>query len=128
MTNKELAPFSEKRRAKRTTVPIGTTALFLSNAGSLDKIYVLDISVIGMLLCDYRSTKKYSVNSSIYNIYIDIPPSESNAASETRLLIDNGKIVRTFFDKASETFCYGIELTYESSYVKKKIECLVNNA
>ena len=128
MTNKELAPFSEKRRAKRTPVPIGTTALFLSNVGSLDKIYVLDISVIGMLLCDYRSTKKYSVNSSIYNIYIDIPPSESNAASETRLLIDNGKIVRSFFDQASETFCYGIELTYESSYVKEKIECLVNNA
>ena len=128
MTNKDLAPFSEKRRAKRTHVPIGTTALFLTNAGSLDKIYVLDISVIGMLLCDYRSAQKYSVNSSIYNIYIDIPPSESNAGSETRLLIDNGKIVRSFYDKASETFCYGIELTYESSYVKEKIEGLVENA
>jgi hypothetical protein len=128
MANKDLAPFSEKRRAKRAPVPIGTTALFLSGVGSLEKIYVLDISVIGMLLCDYRSVQKYSLNSSIYNIYIDIPPSESNAASETRLLIDNGKIVRSFFDKASETFCYGIELTYESSYVKETIEGLVNNA
>ena len=127
MASKDNVPYSEKRRAKRIFVPLGSTALFLNSFGSLEKIYVRDISVIGMLLCDYYSSaKKYSLDSTIYNIYVDIPPSESNAGSETRFLVDRGKIVRSSIDQGSETLCYGIELLYESSYVKDKIEWLVN--
>ena len=127
MANKDTVPSSEKRRAKRVPVPFGTTALFLSSGGSLDTTCVRDISVLGMLLCAYSSVEKHPINSSIYNIFIDIPPSELSPGNRICFVIDRGKVVRSFFDQTSGTFSYGIELTYESSYVKKKIEILVNN-
>jgi len=124
----KMAYKTEKRRAKRIIVPTGSTALFLNGAGSMEKSNVQDISAIGMLLCEYSgSAKKHPADSLIYNIYVDIPSSESNSGSRINLLVDGGKVVRSFFDQASETVCYGIEFNYESSYVKEKIERLVNN-
>jgi hypothetical protein len=126
MVNNDTATLSEMRRAKRVIVPLGTTALFLTNYGSLDTTVVQDISVIGLLLSVYNSENKYPINTYIYNIYVDIPPSELSAGNRICFLVDRGKVVRSFFDQVSETFCYGIELIYESSYVKGQIECLVN--
>lgn len=127
MANKETVLFSENRRAKRIPAPVGTTAILRNTGSSLDMLYVRDISVIGMLVCDYNSTEIYPINSSIDNIFIDIPPSELSSNKRICLLIDKGRIVRSFFDHASSALCHGIELTYENSYVKGKIESLVNN-
>ena len=125
MANKDTTLFTEKRRAKRIIAPSGTTALFLSSTGSLDTVCVGDISVNGMLLCGYNSEEKYPANSLIYNIYVDIPPCKSSAGKRTCILIDRGKVVRSLYDQASKTFCYGIELMYKSSYTKNIIEGLV---
>ena len=124
MANKDTRQISEKRRFKRIPAPIGTTVLLRNSGVGLDKIYVQDISLIGMLVCDHNSEERYPINSSINNIFVDIPPCELSDNKRIYLLIDNGKIVRSFFDQASKAFCYGIELTYNNSYVKGKIESL----
>ena len=128
MATKETKQISEKRRFKRIPAPVGTTALFKNIDGSLEKLHVRDISVIGMLVCGYNSAKRYPINSTINDILIDIPPDELNAGSRISLLIDNCKIVRSFFEQDSKILCHGIELTYKSSYLKEKIESLVNKA
>ena len=127
MDSKDSVPLTEKRRFKRIPAPVGTTALLRNSGTGRDKIYVQDISMIGMLVCDHNSEELYSINSSINNILVDIPPCKISDNKRILLLIDNGKIVRSFFDQASKAFCYGIELTYESSYVKGKIENIVKN-
>ena len=120
---------TEKRRTKRINVPIGSTALFLNSAGSMDTSNVQDISAIGILLCDYDSlSEKHPIDSSIHNVFVDIPSSELNSGCKINFLIDEGKVVRSFYDQASKSFCYGIEFNHENSYVKDKIECLVNDA
>ena len=128
MANEDTRQISEKRRAKRILAPVGSSALFLSSGGSMERVKVRDISVIGLLLCDNRTTGKYPLNTSIYNIFVKIPRSELSAGSEICFLVDKGKIVRSFFDQSTGTVCYGIELGYDSSYVKDQIENLVKNA
>ena len=128
MANEDSRQIAENRRAKRILAPGGTSALFMSSGGSIERARVRDISVIGLLLCDYRTTEKYLLNTPIYNIFVNIPRSELSTGSEICFLIDKGKIVRSFFDQSSGTVCYGIELSYESSYVKDQIEHLVKNA
>ncbi|MEN8133961.1 MAG: PilZ domain-containing protein [Thermodesulfobacteriota bacterium] len=127
MVNKNTGPFSEKRRAKRISAPVGTTALLRNCGNPQDKIYVRDISLNGMLVYDYNSSETYPVNSSISNIFVDIPACELSANRRICLLIDRGKVVRSFYDQAAEAVCYGIELTYVDSYVKKMIGGLQNN-
>ena len=129
LDSKETACFPEKRRAKRIHVPVTSTAIFSNSAGSMDKIYIKDISVVGMLLCDYfGSAKNHPLGSSIYNINVDIPVSEYNADNRNSFNIDRGKVVRSFIDQSTDKLCYGIEFTLESPHIKEKIERLVNNA
>ena len=129
MDNIETARFSEKRRAKRTNLPVTSTAIFANSAGFMDKIYVKDISMFGMLLCDYfGSAKNHPLGSPIYNIFVDIPVSEYNAGTRNSFNIDKGTVVRSFIDQSTDKLCYGIEFTVASPHVKEKIESLVNNA
>src|SRR5210317_1481426 len=97
MAYKDTALYTEKRRAKRIHVPMKSTALYSDGSGSKDRIYIRDISVVGMLLCDYfGSSKKHPIDSWIYDIFIEIPPSGSITGSATSFLIDKGKVVRSF--------------------------------
>ena len=126
MANKDTTSISEKRRAKRIPAPVGTTALMKNSVGSLDTVCVRDISVAGLLVYGYISAERCPVNTSMNGIFIDIPPCELTANSRISLLINSGKVVRYFFDQVSKTLCYGIELTDFNSYVKEKLEGLVN--
>ena len=129
MDNKGIKGFSEKRRAKRVIVPVKSTALFSDGAGSMDKVYIRDISLVGMLLCDYfNAAKDHPVDSSIYNIYVDIPPTASSNDGGTSFLIEKGKVVRAFVDQSTGALCYGVEFSCESPYIKEKIERLAGNA
>jgi hypothetical protein len=129
MAKEETGSIQEKRRGERILVPVKSTALFSNGSGAMDKIYIRDISVVGMLLCDYfGSAKNYPINSSIYNINIDIPSSDSSPDNGTRFLIDKGTVVRSFIDQSTNVLCFGVSFSCDSNYVKEKIECLVNNA
>jgi hypothetical protein len=68
------------------------------------------------------------VNTLLDGILLDIPPDESGANGRMFLLINNGKVVRSFFDQDTITRCYGIELTSESSYVRHKLQSLADKA
>jgi hypothetical protein len=129
MANEVNVAISEQRRAERIVVPVKSTALFSNGSGAMDKIYIRDISEVGMLLCDYfGSAKKYSLNSSIYNIIIDIPPSDSSAGKGASFIIDKGIVVRSYVEQSTNVLCYGIDFVCESRYMKDKIRCLVSNA
>ena len=126
MANRDTTSIPEKRRAKRIPAPVGTTALIKNSAGSLDTVYVRDISVAGLLVYGYISGERYPVSTLINGFLIDIPPCELTANSRVYLLVNGGKVVRAFFDQVSKTFCYGIELINQSSYAKERLESLVS--
>ena len=128
MSDKDTDSFLEKRRAKRIAAPDGTTVLLRWDNGPLGPIDLMDISVAGMLICNYNNEKMYPVNSLINDIIIDIPPCELSNNSKIWLLINYGKVVRSFVDEVSKTSYYGIELIDENPYVKEKIASLVNNS
>ena len=127
MANKDTTFVSEKRRAKRILAPVGTMALIKDGTGSMYRAGVRDISVVGILIYGYTSGGVYPVNTLIKNIFIDIPPCKLWNTMKVCLLIDTGKVVRSFFDQISKTFCYGIELENDSSYMKGKLENLIHN-
>ena len=126
MANKDTKQIIEKRRFKRISAPAGTTVLFKNINGYYEKLLVRDISLTGLLVCDYNSAKRYPKNSTINDILIDIPPSELSAGKRISLLVDNCKVVRSFFDQDSKILCHGIKFMNMSSYLKEEIEDLVN--
>ena len=96
---------SEKRRAKRIPAPVGTTVFLRNSSGSLAQIGVKDISIVGLIVSGYDSIERYPINTSINNIVINIPQCELRANSRTCLLIERGKVVRSFIDRISGTVC-----------------------
>ncbi len=126
MGHKNTSSNSEKRRAKRIPAPVGTTVFLRNSSGSLAKIGVKDISAVGLLVSGYDLIERYPINTSINNIIINIPQCKLSANSRTCLLIESGKVVRSFIDRVSGTVCYGIEFVNDSYYTKKKLESLVN--
>lgn len=117
---------SEKRRAKRIPVPVGTTALIRNSTGYIDTVHVRDISLAGLLISGDFSGERYPINKPIIDIILNVPSYELRANGRISLLINRGQVVRTFFDQVSKTLCCGIELIIESSYVKENLEALVN--
>ena len=128
MSNEDTGSFLEKRRAKRIAAPEGTTVLLRWDNGPLEPTRVEDISVSGMLICHFNDERIHPVESLINDIIIDIPPCELNNNSKIWLLINYGKVVRSFVDQVSRASYYGIELMDDNPYVKEKIASLVNNS
>jgi c-di-GMP-binding flagellar brake protein YcgR len=118
MANKETGTSIEKRRSKRVSAPIQATALFKNDIGGLDRIQIRDLSLDGMLICDNSKGKRYSTASEIKNLYLNIYVGDLNTGNKFFIFIDNGRIVRSFVDEASQTRCYGIEFFYSSPYTK----------
>ena len=127
MVNKNTIPIVEKRRAKRLPVPVGTIAFIKNSTGSTDKVYVGDISAVGILVYGYYSDVTYPVNTLVNDIVIAIPPCELRGTPRISLFVKEGKVVRVFFDQVLKTFCYGIELMNASTYIKGKLESLTGN-
>ena len=70
MANKDTIAISEKRRAHRFPAPVGTTAFIKDAALSIDKVYVRDISAVGMLVYGCYSEATYPENALIKDIII----------------------------------------------------------
>ena len=90
----------------------------------MDSAYINDISESGILISDYPNKGELPLNSSINDIFVYIPQFEQSDRSAISILLCNCKIVRSFFDKNSQTTCYGIEFQQNSDYVREKIENL----
>ena len=127
MTNEEPSPLLEKRRGVRTPVPAKATSFLINNNNSLAEVHALDISESGMLISFKQNQSGYPVDFAIKDILIHIPPSELNAGHRSVLLIYDGRVVRSFFNQASQARCYGIEFTHKSLSFNDKIEKLVKN-
>ena len=126
MTIDDKASFPEKRRARRTPTPTGSTALLKFSSGPMDSVYISDISENGILIRDYPNKDELPIDSSISDIFVYIPPYERENTEAISLLLCNCKVVRSFFDKTSQTTCYGIEFQHTSIYAREKIESLEN--
>jgi c-di-GMP-binding flagellar brake protein YcgR len=126
MTNKETGTSIEKRRSKRVSAPKQATALFKNDIGGLDRIQIRDLSLDGMLICDNSKGKRYSTASEIKNLYLNIYVGDLNTGNKFFIFIDNGRIVRSFVDEATQTRFYGIEFSYSSSYTKDQFENLIS--
>ena len=127
MIHKDTPPISERRRAKRLPVPSGTVAYIKNSKGSTDKVYVKDISAVGILVYGYYSDVTYPLNTLVTDIVISIPACKLRGTSRISLVVGEGKVVRSFFDRASQSTCYGIEFTHKSLSFNDKIEKLVKN-
>jgi c-di-GMP-binding flagellar brake protein YcgR len=126
LANKDTKQFSEKRRSKRVSAPKEATVIFKNDIGGLDRIQIRDLSLNGILICDNYKGERYSKNSVINNLYLNIYVGGLNTGSKFFIFIDKGKIVRSFVDETSQTRCYGIEFLYSSSYTKDQFENLIN--
>ena len=126
MTNKETGTIVEQRRYERVSAPKEATAIFKNERGGLDRIKIRDLSLSGMLICDYNKGEKHPTDSIINNLYLNIYVDDLNVGNKFFIFIDKGKIVRSFIDEASQTICYGVEFFYSSSYVKGQFKDLIN--
>ena len=127
MTNEEPSHFLEKRRAVRTSVPAKTTSFLINSASSLDEVHVEDMSEVGMLISFKQNQYGYPVDFVINDILVHISPGQLNAGHRSILLSYDGRVVRSFFDQASQSTCYGIEFTHKILSLNDKIKKLVKN-
>ena len=119
--------FSEKRQAIRVNTPARSRALFKSD-GILERTSIRDISSAGMLIVSPNERSGYALDSTIDDIVIGIHKDKSSTNKPICFFIHQGKIVRSFFDEGSKNYCYGVEFSYDSIYMKQKIEKFVDDA
>ena len=122
MIHKDTPPISERRRAKRLPVPSGTVAYIKNSKGSTDKVYVKDISAVGILVYGYYSDVTYPLNTLLTDIVISIPACKLRGTSRISLVVEEGKVVRSFFDPILKTSCHGIELMDANTHITDKLE------
>ena len=122
MIHKDTPPISERRRAKRLPVPSGTVAYIKNSKGSTDKVYVKDISAVGILVYGYYSDVTYPLNTLVTDIVISIPACKLRGTSRISLVVGEGKVVRSFFDPILKTSCHGIELMDANTYITGTLE------
>jgi hypothetical protein len=110
----------QRRSHPRIKVPQGTKAIVKKDGRMLNSFYVRDISPAGMLVCTASPSSGLSLESVLNDIVIALP---DNGTKLGRLLtpIDQGQVVRTFFEEESNIHCHGIAFNYESAYVREAL-------
>jgi hypothetical protein len=115
--------FLQRRQSPRVAMPNGTRAMLRKDGQFLNSFFVRDISVAGMLICTGSAASGIEVNARLRDIVISIPGQDSSPV-RTLPPIDNGQVVRTFFEEENNTFCHGVSFRYESAYVREALRQL----
>lgn len=115
--------FLQRRQSPRIPLPYGTRAMLRKNGKFISTLFVRDISTAGMLICTGSASFGIDVNAELRDIVIAIPEYGSNP-SRTLPPIDNGQVVRSYFEKENNTYCYGVAFHYESPYVREALKRL----
>ncbi len=102
----------QRRNQFRVTVPRGTLANFKHKNETFEKMSLLDVSAGGMLI-ETKQLQGLSSNSIINNISITVPADKSESPTgpdkRSKLTIREGIIIRSFFDKRLNCYCYAIQ-------------------
>lgn len=120
----------QRRSCSRIKVPAGTRALVRRGNEAMATVFVRDLSVAGMLICNDPAEGEYLTDSIISDIIVSIPPQgtagEVATARKVLPLISQGRIVRSFVDQETNRPCYGVSFCYDSSYVKDTISQVIS--
>lgn len=107
----------QRRSYQRVAAPQGTKAILKKDGRLLSSFYVRDLSPAGMLVCTTSPSSGLAVETILNDIVISLP---DQGAKLGRMLppIDQGQVVRSFFEEESHIYCHGIAFNYDSAYIR----------
>lgn len=112
--------FLQRRQSPRIAVPHGTRAMLRKNGKFMSALFVRDVSTAGMLICTGTQSFGIEPEAELRDIVISIPEHGGNPG-KTLPPIDNGQVVRSFFEEESNAYCHGISFRYESAYIRNAL-------